>query len=1045
MLLLHGSWLPVDGTADGQFAIWAEAVPDGPHAPRRKALRRRRSAPAHPFAATAAEIQAALGPAGVGAADPARIVARLPSTGDAPLPSGDRAGVSESIPAAELALAAWEIEAVCLGPAEAIRVLLPLTGASLPAGIEIGDDFGFWVALARLALELVYRQRLLPVVEKHEGGYITGWRPLLDQGTDASRVAVLCAAMPSACRALSRGAGTTESPPGAMVLVTAFLTDAVDALAREALAGLPLRRAKAPRGKSDRTGRRPAADVWLAALAGDAGLSGDPTELARFHEQYRSWVSAADDPATVDSFRICFRLDTPAEADGGEADERLWRLEYLLQATDDPSLLVPAREVWRHRGSAAHFLNRRLDNPQERLLAGLGRASRLFVPIERSLLTATPEASELTTDEAQVLIREGAALLQANGFGVLVPAVQNKLGLRLKLGSGAQSSRSSAGSVLNWDRLVDYDWQLAIGDETLSRNEFEELARLKQPLVQVRGQWIELQPELVERALALFRSQDRGEPMSMEEALRLALAPDAHERLPVVEVETAGWIDDLLKGLGDGGHEQTLDEPPGFAGRLRPYQKAGVSWLATLSRYGVGACLADDMGLGKTVQLIALLLHQRDQAGGSPAPPTLLICPTSVVGNWRHELARFAPKLRVLVHHGADRAKTGFAERASGHDVVISSYALLHRDEAELTGVEWGNVVLDEAQNIKNSATHAAQVARRLHAGWRVALTGTPIENHLSDLWSLFHFLDPGYLGSAEDFHRRFAGPIERAGDATATARLKALVSPLILRRLKTDRSILDDLPEKNEMKVFCTLTPEQATLYQAVLRESMRQVEEAEGIERRGLILAMIAKLKQTCDHPALLLKDGSALGGRSGKLSRLTEMLEEVIAGDEHALIFSQYAQMGALLRDHLQATLGREVLFLHGGTPAKQRDLMVARFQEERRGPPVFILSIKAGGTGLNLTKANHVFHFDRWWNPAVENQATDRAFRIGQRRDVQVHKFICAGTFEEAIDELIERKIALSQSIVGTSEAWITEMSTEQLRDLFALREEAVAIG
>jgi SNF2 family DNA or RNA helicase len=412
------------------------------------------------------------------------------------------------------------------------------------------------------------------------------------------------------------------------------------------------------------------------------------------------------------------------------------------------------------------------------------------------------------------------------------------------------------------------------------------------------------------------------------------------------------------------------------------------------------------------------------------------------VGNWRHELSRFAPQLRVLVHHGADRTREGLAESAAQHDVVISTYALLYRDETELRAIDWEAVVLDEAQNIKNPSTKHAQAARRLPAQWRVALTGTPIENRLSELWSIFQFLNPGYLGSAEEFRKRFALPIERLRDPGATERLKALVSPFILRRLKTDRSIIQDLPEKNEMKVFCTLTREQATLYEAVLKDAMRQIEESEGIQRRGLILATLAKLKQVCDHPALFLHDGSTLLGRSGKLARLVEMLEESLAVGDRALLFTQYAEMGRLLQHHLEATFGGEVLFLHGGTPAKQRDRMVARFQQPEHGPRLFVLSLKAGGTGLNLTRANHVFHFDRWWNPAVEEQATDRAFRIGQRRDVQVHKFICAGTFEEPIDALIDRKRQLSESIVGTSEAWLTEMSTDELRDLFALRRDAI---
>ena len=512
-------------------------------------------------------------------------------------------------------------------------------------------------------------------------------------------------------------------------------------------------------------------------------------------------------------------------------------------------------------------------------------------------------------------------------------------------------------------------------------------------------------------------------------------------------METEGWIDDLLRQLRGGQRRETLREPPGFHGQLRPYQKVGVSWLAALHRYGVGGCLADDMGLGKTIQLIALLLHKRRRRGKAAAGqagrggPMLLICPTSVVGNWQHELARFAPSLRVLVHHGAARTKEDLAAVAAGHDVVISTYALLHRDEAALLEVPWEEVVLDEAQNIKNASTKAAQTARKLTARWRAALTGTPVENRLSELWSIFQFFNPGLLGSAEEFRTRFAKPIERANDAGATQRLKGLVAPFILRRLKTDRSIIRDLPEKNEMKVFCPLTREQATLYEAIVRDSLRQIEESEGIQRRGLILATLTKMKQVCDHPALFLHDGSTPAGRSGKLARLSEMLEEALAVDDRALVFTQYAEMGRMLQAHLEAQLGQEVLFLHGGTPAPARDRMVRRFQHEHRAPPVFVLSIKAGGTGLNLTRANHVFHFDRWWNPAVENQATDRAFRIGQERNVQVHKFICAGTFEEALDQLIERKVALAQAIVGTSEAWITEMSTAELREVFALRRES----
>jgi SNF2 family DNA or RNA helicase len=458
-----------------------------------------------------------------------------------------------------------------------------------------------------------------------------------------------------------------------------------------------------------------------------------------------------------------------------------------------------------------------------------------------------------------------------------------------------------------------------------------------------------------------------------------------------------------------------------------------------LREFGLGGCLADDMGLGKTIQAIALLLELRSQGNTRPA---LLICPTSVVGNWHRELGRFAPSLRVLIHHGTRRDKAGLEKAAGEYDVVISSYSLIHRDEQQLSAVEWGELILDEAQNIKNPDTRQAASARRLIAEHRIALTGTPIENRLSELWSIFEFLNPGYLGSRKSFKTAFELPIERTGDKEAARRLKSLSGPFILRRLKTDKSVIRDLPAKNEIKVFCSLTREQATLYEAVVRDSLKAISEAEGIKRRGVVLATLMKLKQVCNHPAHFLGDGSALDDRSGKLNRLAEMLEEARAVADRSLIFTQFAEMGALLKQYLERTFAQEVLFLHGGTPVRARQAMIDRFQMESGGPFAFVLSLKAGGTGLNLTGANNVFHYDRWWNPAVENQATDRAFRIGQTRNVQVYKYICGGTVEEQVDAMIESKKELADNIVGTGEGWITELGTEQLRDLFRLRKEVI---
>ncbi|MGH8993631.1 MAG: DEAD/DEAH box helicase, partial [Acidimicrobiia bacterium] len=593
--------------------------------------------------------------------------------------------------------------------------------------------------------------------------------------------------------------------------------------------------------------------------------------------------------------------------------------------------------------------------------------------------------------------------------------------------------------------------------------ELKALAKLKSPLVRVRGQWVELRPGDVEAALAALARPpvDAERSMTAAELLRVGLglepAPSGGD-LPVVGVAAEGWLGDLL--AGDDRRLEPRSTPAGFAGTLRPYQERGLAWLWFLDRLGLGACLADDMGLGKTAQLLALLLAEREEAAAGrrsagPRPerrradprlaPTLLVCPMSLVGNWQRETARFAPSLAVHVHHGAAR-ETGaaFTRAARRADLVITTYALLARDRDLLAKVGWARIVLDEAQNVKNPAARAARAVRSLPAASRVALTGTPVENRLLELWSLLDFLNPGLLGSEPAFRRRFAVPVERYGDEDAAATLKRITGPFVLRRLKTDRSIIADLPDKVEMKVFCNLTREQATLYQAVVDDMLARLEQAErGIERMGIISGAMMKLKQVCNHPAHFLADGSRLAGtRSGKLARLDEILEEITASDERALCFTQFAEMGALLQSHLSARLGAAVPFLHGGVAKAARDRMVADFQAGN-GPPLLLLSLKAGGVGLNLTAANHVIHFDRWWNPAVEDQATDRAFRIGQRRDVQVRKFVCVGTLEERIDTMIEDKRALAERIVGTGETWVTDLSLTDLRALVALSDDAVA--
>ncbi|MDQ3764287.1 MAG: DEAD/DEAH box helicase, partial [Actinomycetota bacterium] len=446
------------------------------------------------------------------------------------------------------------------------------------------------------------------------------------------------------------------------------------------------------------------------------------------------------------------------------------------------------------------------------------------------------------------------------------------------------------------------------------------------------------------------------------------------------------------------------------------------------------------MGVGKTVQLLAMEYLQRHQDPGTG--PTLLLCPMSLVGNWQREAARFAPDLRVYPHHGSARLHGDvLRRRLEDTDLVVTTYATATRDIDELAEYRWNRVVLDEAQAVKNSLSRGAKAVRRLEARHRIALTGTPVENRLAELWAIMDFLNPGLLGSSELFRTRYAIPVERYGQTEPAERLRAITRPYVLRRLKTDPAIIDDLPEKIEIKQYCQLTTEQASLYQSIVDDMLEKIENTQGIERRGNVLAAMAKLKQVCNHPAQLLHDRSPIGTRSGKVIRLEEILEEILAEGDRVLCFTQFTEFAEMLVPHLAARFGQDVLYLHGGTPRKRRDEMVARFQSED-GPSIFLLSLKAGGTGLNLTAANHVVHLDRWWNPAVENQATDRAFRIGQKRTVQVRKFICTGTLEEKIDDMIEEKKVLADLVVSDGEGWLTELSTHDLREVFALSAGAV---
>ncbi|HBS27952.1 MAG TPA: ATP-dependent helicase, partial [Phycisphaerales bacterium] len=782
----------------------------------------------------------------------------------------------------------------------------------------------------------------------------------------------------------------------------------------------------------------------------------------------RRWIGALEDRGSSGAWRLMLRLSEPIVV--GElrdlqapGDDIVWNLSFHLQSLDNESVVIDAEDIWALRTESATVEGRRVEQPQDLILKELGRASRLDKRIEGALGDAHPIGVELTTRQAYEFLRESRPLLVEQGIAVEAPqwweSPSARIGARLRLSApdlpgseGAASPSSAASAQLGLQALVGYHWQIAIGESSLSLEEFERLAAQRAPLVRIDGRWVEVRPEDVQAALSFIKENPGGE-MRVGDALWLAFRADpARTGLPILGVDATGWVEQFLSATTEPQRMPMLTPPRGFKGELRPYQLRGLSWMVFLDRLGLGPCLADDMGLGKTIQLLALMLHERERAAeaGAPGPaPTLLVVPMSIVSNWKREADRFAPTLRVLVHHGVERTGgASFCDAALRSDLVITTYSLAHRDRESLELVPWCRVVLDEAQNVKNPGAKQSQAVRALQAGRRVALTGTPLENRLSELWSIMDFCNPGFLGGLGEFRRHFSVPIERYRDRDRGRQLRGLVRPFILRRLKTDPTVISDLPEKVETKEFCRLTAEQASLYESCVKRLLTEVDEAEGIRRRGVVLTALIRLKQICNHPAQLAQEddpehgGAPSPGRSGKCVRLLELLDEVIASGEKALVFTQFRQMGHLLATMLRREFDREILFFHGGTPQAQRQNMIDAFQKTGGTSPVLVLSLKAGGVGLNLTAASHVFHFDRWWNPAVENQATDRAFRIGQTRTVNVHKFIVSGTLEDRIDQMIESKIALAQDVIGSGEDWLTELSTAQLRDMLSLRPEAM---
>lgn len=728
-----------------------------------------------------------------------------------------------------------------------------------------------------------------------------------------------------------------------------------------------------------------------------------------------------------------------------------WTLQLQIGSYFDPSDRIPLRDYWKMRSQqdSDSMMNRFGEDSALFLLTQIGLAARIYPKLVDALNDPCPSEIELSIDEADAFLQTFAWRLAIAGHKITVPANWTPDGWRrFKLQLRATAHRKALPGQkgnLSAEVLVNYQYQLSLDGQPIDPEEWAALVRSKSELVQFRGQWVHLDRSRMQETLK-FWQQHKAELLEvgvldfMKLAQEIEADPDSD-----LELQADAELREMLAKLQGSAALELSPNPQKLKGTLRPYQQRGLSWIAFLETAGLNGCLADDMGLGKSLTVISRLVQERETNPDTRA--TMLIAPTSVLGNWQKEFEKFAPHLTVVLHHGTGRVSEmeALMQQVKAVDVVLTSFATARRDLDLLSRVRWHRIVVDEAQNIKNPVSAQTTAICSLPAQHRLALTGTPIENRLMDLWSIFNFLNPGYLGTKTSFRKSFEVPISQAEESSGKQAdlLRRLIEPFVLRRLKTDPTIIQDLPEKLEQKLYCNLTREQASLYEAVVRDVEVRLQDLEGIQRKGVLLGTLTKLKQICNHPMQFLQDGSDfLPSRSHKLGRLVDMTQELIEEGDSVLVFTQFTEIGDALEKYFSKTLRWNTYYLHGGTSQKSRQRMITEFQSPQTGPSIFILSLKAGGVGVTLTKANHVFHFDRWWNPAVEDQASDRAFRIGQNKNVFVHKFVAIGTLEERIDQMIEKKKQLAESVVGGDESWLTELDNKSFRELIALSRQAV---
>ncbi len=904
--------------------------------------------------------------------------------------------------------------------------------SALPDVDHLSPSLAWFAGLTRFATRLVDAHNLTPVVDAgRDGNLVAKWQPLL---TDDQReqLRYLSTIAPPACR------------NGSVSSVEEIVGELVDGMARAVL---------------DEGGWRPdlgrRRDVMVQAQRGvfaalakrDPTIRSGPAEfenaVRRLGEQLdRHRRRLEGEPIVVSRLR----LELPEDP----LDDWIVRLE--LTDETDPGRWCSAEDAWNQTplaidlagnvdnlplldSAATDALNRLID-------AGVYGFDDLSADDRRGRI-------ELDLDQAEEFLQLAPGELDAIGIDLIGPEHLVKAKIKVH-GEATEQPADDRRSRFGKEALV--DWEALIDDTPVSEADLARAVEAGRTLMRAGHRWVRIDQATLRRART-FLEDHANRSLGAIDLLRLSADADdliggdddgEDDRadgdglwggLPVTlerAGEATGWVDLLLDGVPDAKLSEAT-EPDAFGGELRHYQRRALAWLQFLAELDLGGVLADDMGLGKTATALA---HIMDRPG-----PHLVISPLSVVHNWQEEARRFAPSMTTVVHHGTGRSVGDPSLFGLGDaDLVITTYGLINRDLDTLGAIDWTTVILDEAQNVKNPKTKAAKAIRKLRATQKLALTGTPVENRLSELWSILDAVNPGMLGSLPRFRERYAAPIERNTDPDAaeraTARLRTLTAPFILRRTKADRTLLPDLPDKIEQVAYASLTAEQATLYQQVVDRLLDDAAQLDGMQRRGRVLAALTRLKQVCNHPVHALKDGTRLEGRSGKLNRFDELVDGLLDIGERGLVFTQFREMGDLLQTHIANRWDTPVDFLHGGVGRSQRDAMVARFQSDAAAP-LLIVSLKAGGTGLNLTNASHVIHYDRWWNPAVEDQATDRAWRFGQERTVMVHKLVCQGTVEERIGEVIDEKRSLAEAVIGNGEAWISELSTDELAELVRL--------